>query len=166
LEEGRRSAKEFYPNSEGIAHRNGILFFVSKKTKFLYMLNLDTMVYRTERTSSAPMAGTAEFRQEADHLLMLSDDVLYMTEDGGTNPGVYARDMATGQYFALMEARLDRFDGDEATGIAFNPDWTIMYVCLQDMGTLYEIRRTNGQPFENKDRRLHFLKLHTRPSRH
>jgi hypothetical protein len=159
LDEGRRNAEQYFPHTEGISHMNGILYFVSKKTRILYILNLDAMTYTTSNVNSGKLLGRGNFGEEADHVVQLTDNTVYFTEDGGRTPGVYGKDVKTGQYFAIMEAVHSQYKNDEATGLAFSPDWTRMYVCIQDNGVLFEIRRKDGMPFESAHQQLR-LKYH------
>jgi len=163
LEEGRESAALYFPFTEGISHDgDGILYFVSKRLKALFSCNLDTLEYRMEFTNdSGMMVGDGKFTAEPDNVLHTrDDDMLYFTEDSD-RPGVYARKKSTGKYFAIFEAQHDMYEHDEATGLAWSPDWTRIYVCIQDKGVLFEIRRDDGLPFEHDERQLR-LKYHSK----
>ena len=83
-------------------------------------------------------------------------DMQYFTEDGGNTPGIFASDGI--DFFTVFEARADMFAGDETTGLAFSPDGTKMYVCLQESGYLFEISRIDGLAFPG--RRVSQLKFH------
>ena len=158
IEKGRRTAAEYFPGSEGISFRAGLLYFVSKKLFRLFILDLDEMTYKFEDTRTGLMiGGDGTFTSHADHLFHLSDDVLYFTEDGGRTPGIYGRVTSTGHYFAVFEALA--YKTDEATGLAFSPDWRRMYVCIQENGLFFEITRADGKPFEHQDTQA-YLKSH------
>lgn len=162
LEEGRQSAYDFFQLSEGISHDGeGILYFVTKKSNTLYALNLDTFEYRTEMTSNKDrMFGDGSFSAQPDYVLHSgNDDMLYFTEDGGW-PGVHALKKGTGEYFSIVEAKGAMYEHDEATGLAWSPDWTRLYVCIQDAGVLFEITRDDGLPFDHDETQLH-LKYHS-----
>jgi sugar lactone lactonase YvrE len=150
LPDGRASAKAYFPNSEGIDHRDGMLYFVSKKTNLLITLNLDTLTYVKESTAGG-LFGNGSFKNQPDGVISVSDRYLYFTEDGGGTPGVYFRDMSNGKYYTVFQAidnyQGDKYDGDETTGLAFSPDMKIMYACMQEIGYLFEIQRNDGQPF-------------------
>lgn len=161
LEEGRESAEVFFPFTEGISHDgNGLLYFVSKHLKTLIICNLDTLEYRTEMTNDEGfMIGDGIFNEQPDHVLQSgNDDILYFTEDGG-RPGVYGRKTSTGAYFAIMEAQDEQYKNDEATGLAWSPDWKRIYVCIQDKGLVFEITRDDGLPFDHDANQLR-LKHH------
>jgi Bacterial protein of unknown function (DUF839) len=155
LSEGRNSAKSYFPQSEGISHKDGILYFVSKKLKRLFICNLDTGEFRTESTNDQGLLiGDGLFNAEPDYVIHgAGNDILYFLQDGGT-PGVYARKTSTGEYFAIMEAEHARYKRDEFTGLSWSPDWTKLYVCIQDIGILFEVTRDDGLPFEHDDQQL------------
>ena len=162
LEEGRQSAQGNYPFTEGISHKgDGILYFVSKKLKALFICNLDTLEYRMELTNDGGlMIGDGQFSSQPDHVIQtVGSDILYFTEDGG-RPGVYGRKTSTGEYFAIFEGQAEMYKNDEATGLAWSPDWTRIYVCIQTKGLLFEIRRDDGLPFDHAVKQ-HHLKYHS-----
>ena len=139
----RYSQEMHYPNVEGIDYENGKLYFVSKKTLKLYVLDLVSGTYETSATDDYSLLSgefKPEFRHSPDQLVRneQNDNFLYFTEDGGRTPGVYAID-AEGRSFAIFEAYGDKYFGDETTGLAFSPDGTksvyrsscfiFMYLC-------------------------------------
>jgi hypothetical protein len=158
LSEGRNSAKIYFPQSEGISHKDGILYFVSKKLKRLFICNLDTGEFRTESTNDQGLLiGDGLFNAAPDSVIRgAGSDLLYFLQDGGSSgvTGIYARRTSTGEYFAIMEAEDDRYKRDEFTGLSWSPDWTKLYVCIQDIGILFEVARDDGLPFEHDDQQL------------
>ena len=68
-------------------------------------------------------------------------------QDGGTYCGVHARDPA-GNYITIVDndSTVGSLSG-ETSGIAFSPDAMRMYMSYQTNGIVFEIRRTDGQPF-------------------
>jgi hypothetical protein len=161
LNEGRDSANKYFPLSEGISHKDGILYFVIKEAKLLYICNLDTGEFRTESTNDPGLlTGDGSFSEQPDYVSQgAGSDLLYFTEDGG-RPGLYVRRTSTGTYSAILEAENDKYKADELTGLSWSPDWTRLYVCIQDIGILFEITRDDGLPFEHNDQQLH-LKYHS-----
>jgi hypothetical protein len=155
LNEGRDSASKYFPLSEGISHKDGILYFVVKKMKLLFICNLDTGEFRTESTDDPGLlTGDGSFSEQPDYVSQgAGSDLLYFTEDGGI-PGLYARRTSTGKYSAILEAEHDKYKTDEITGLSWSPDWTRLYVCIQDIGILFEITRDDGMPFEHDDQQL------------
>jgi uncharacterized protein len=145
FDDGRRSAFENYQFTEGIAHHEGLLMFVSKTQNTLFRLDLDAMTYTTQSTFVPGMSGRGSFGSGPDHLLAFSDGVLYFTEDGGESPGIYVYDGFN--YKTLLEATSADFVGDETTGIAFSPDQRFMIFCLQQKGQCFQASRIDGQPF-------------------
>ena len=159
---GRTSANLYYRNSEGIAIHNGTLAFVSKKEKLLFLLDLDALTYTavsTETPPSTTLPNGGSFDAQPDHVVSYTTNtttatqsnagnILFLTEDGGPTPGLFAYDGT--EYFTVLESALGRYDDDEVTGIAFSPDGTVMYVCLQDAGILLQIRRNDAQPFRHR----------------
>lgn len=118
--EGRDSARDFYPNCEGIDAHHGRLFFVSKRFRQLYELDLDSYTY----TNTSTIAGL--FDGGADQLQRIMKDggktntyhdVLYFTEEGGKDAGIHGRN-EKGDYFTVLESPVYH---DEVTGLAFSP---------------------------------------------
>jgi hypothetical protein len=58
-----------------------------------------------------------------------------------------------------MEGQDEKYKHDEATGLAWSPDWKRIYVCIQDKGVLFEITRDDGLPFDHDANQLR-LKHH------
>ena len=143
--EAQANAIAYYPNTEGIAVYQETLFFVCKKIKMIYELNLDTYTYTRKSTRQGLFDG------EPDQLKWLlsnegADEYLIFTEEGGTKAGVHGRD-ENGNYFTLLES--SRYS-DETTGLAFNPDFTHLYVAYQQAGLLFDVSRLDGLPLHAK----------------
>jgi hypothetical protein len=148
IEEARVSAAAHYPNSEGLSQSDGTLYMTSKDLGTIFALDLDSLTYTASNTSEVVPLGGAELDQEGDTLLQITDKILYIAENGGSSPGVFGRDLPTGEYFAVFEAIAEQYDGDDVTGISFSPDWKRLYACFQDAGIMLEIQREDGLPFE------------------
>jgi hypothetical protein len=144
LEAGRNSAQQYYKNTEGISFDNGILSFVAKVAKEIFHLDLAKGTYTVDSTDRGALPGGGTFGAGPDQIIQFGD-MLYFTEDGGGNPGVYVSDGT--DYFTLFEAQDSKFKGDETTGLAFSPDGTKLYICLQEIGYMFEITRNDGLAF-------------------
>jgi hypothetical protein len=153
---GRQSAFSYFPNVEGISHDEGILSFVSKVRKQIFHLRLDVGTYTVESTIHQNIFGGGSFDAQPDQLLLFSD-VLYVTEDGGRTPGIYAHDGT--RMYALVEALDTKFATDETTGFGWSPDGTKLYFCFQQIGYLFQLERKDGLPFDG-NRRLLSLRYH------
>ena len=165
LDIGRASANLYYPFAEGIDCDDGILYFVSKQTHLLYVLDLDKETYSTSSTRCS-LLGNGSFQHPPDQIIRHKDsDWLYLTEDGGDSVGAYAVN-EYGQKFAIFEAYAGRWRGDETTGLAFSPDGRKLYAAFQDCeceapqsddcGCLLEFTRTDGMPFDGSTLGLKF----------
>lgn len=68
-------------------------------------------------------------------------------KDGGSYCGIHGRDQ-DGRYLTILDNDPNRgsFEG-ETTGLAFSPDFKRMYVSFQEPGYIFEIKRTDGLPF-------------------
>ena len=129
----RLSQAANFPYPEGIDIKDGIMYFVSKKTYKMYTLDLDGGTYTTMWTNNT-LAGDGEFSNSPDQIVRNNGgDFLYFTEDGGSTPGVYALD-PSGDMHAIFEAYDPIYKGDETTGLAFSPDGNTMYASFQDCG--------------------------------
>ncbi len=146
LTAARESAHSYYQNSEGISFDNGRLFFTAKSTQKLFVLDLESMTYSLE-TTGLNFAGKGSFNAMPDQVIKGSKKFLYFTESGGKTPGVYVRDMQSGNYMTIFEASDERYANDETVGLAFSPDRSRMYAGYQDLGVLLELRRIDNLPF-------------------
>jgi len=141
------NAKKYYPNLEGIDHHDGKLYFVSKIRRELFVLDLDGNTYQSSTTKSG------SFEAQPDQIAhIVGDDpngnsYVYFLEDGGKEPGVFARSLEENKAFTIIEKIKDKFDGDEATGLAFCDNFTRMIFAFQERGIIYEVTRDDGLPF-------------------
>ena len=140
----RLNGRMFYPNPEGLDVHEDQLYFVSKKLKTMFVLNLDDGTYTSHTTRRGVFDGQPD---QIQRILSpegeVYDELLYFTEDGGRYAGVHARNRE-GQFFSILESP---YWSDETTGLAFSPDGLYMYIAYQDNGTLFEISREDGLPF-------------------
>ena len=124
-------------------------FACSKKEKKMLVLDLEDMTYETELTGKK-MYGEGDFGSQPDqNFFGPTRKYLYFTEDGGNDPGLYARYGEDGTYFALFQAIPGGiFSGDETVGIALSPDHKILYAGFQEYGIIFEVKRDDGLAFE------------------
>jgi len=160
LRDGRRNARAYFRNCEGIDVRNGMLYMTCKVDKLLFILDLDAMTY----TQSSTIKGA--FNDQPDQIASITGvngDILYFCEDGikggesgRSGSGVHARD-ATGQGYTILQDESEKIKG-ETTGLAFSPDRKLMIVAYQHEGRIYKIWREDGRPFGGQmlDIRYHF----------
>lgn len=154
LEDGRNSAKAHHLQGEGIDIKDGKLYYTTKASKYLFIINLDVDANNKltfERSSTVSGAFDNQPDQVArvlDFETGITDGILYFCEDGGSSgdkQGVHGRDV-DGKYFTILEDASPNFSG-ETTGLAFSPNGLYMYVAFQSPGYIYEIKRTDGYPF-------------------
>lgn len=113
----KANAEEYYPHSEGIDSYDGDLYFVSKKRKMLYILNLHSNTYSSHSTKVGAFDGQPD---QVARVLKNNEEFLFFTEEGGDGrPGIHARDRH-GMYFTILEGLED--EDDETTGLAISPD--------------------------------------------
>lgn len=130
--------------SEGIDVVGDQLFFVSKKYRTMFVLDLKGNTYTNQTTNDAPMLNGQP--DQIERLFNPTNDeesTLYFTQDGGKRAGVTAMNQA-GQCFTVLES--DKYT-DETTGLAFSPDGIHMYISYQDDGLLFDITRVDRLPF-------------------
>jgi hypothetical protein len=135
------SAHDYYPYAEGIDVQDHELFFISKKTRTMFILNLDTLTYTKVSTR------TRSFDGQPDQIVSpinSSSSTLYFNEEANTRAGIHGRN-SDGKYFTVMEG--DSFQ-HETTGLAFSPDKKHMYVAFQTLGYLFDITRTDFETFD------------------
>ena len=161
---GKQSAYLYHPNLEGIDHHDGKLYFVSKRIKRLFILDLEASTFIAEDTG-VRLIGDGSFENRPDGLFRGDNggfgggQYLYFTEDGGRTPGVYLRD-EKGDYHTVFEAYNEGegfYKGDETVGLALSPDGTKIYAGFQDCGCeesgeadcgcLFEFSRDDGMSF-------------------
>lgn len=147
--EGERSARRFFPGSEGIDVSGGEMFFISKQERRMIALDLDGNSWRSTSTENGRFDG------KPDQIKRLAGDrdLLFMTEDGGEDAGVFSRDRE-GRMFTILESPLYE---EETTGLAFSPDGMHMYMAYQKNGLVFDVWRRDGLPF---DARVASLKYH------
>jgi len=137
------NASRFYPSSEGIDIRNGMVYFTTKAYKDLFILDLDAMTYTRSGTQSGAFDGQPDQIQR-----ILSDedgsDMLYFCEEASSDNGVHARD-TDGNFYTIINGGVDV--NSETTGLAFSPDNKHMYVSYQGDGLIFDITREDGYPF-------------------
>ncbi|KAL9178300.1 hypothetical protein ACHAXT_001728 [Thalassiosira profunda] len=145
----RKSAAEFYPNTEGIQFHEGKLYMMAKKIATMFVLNLEDETYVAE-TTGLKFYGEGSFDNQPDqNLFGPTRKWMYFTEDGGSSPGVYARHDEHGAYFTVFQALEGGIhDGDETIGVALSPDSRTLYAGHQDLGMIYAFTRKDGFPFE------------------
>jgi len=147
----------YHRNVEGIDIYDGVLYFTAKKDKVLYVVNLRTMQYYKEFTSTT----TGEIGFEPDQIMRIKgDDALYFCEEGGDTPGLHVRH-GPGTYTTIfyidqvVTARNNANETEETTGVAFSPDGGMhLYVAYQEIGVVYDITRDDMRSF--KDHALGF----------
>ena len=146
---GRKSAKEYFPNSEGIQVHEGKVYFMAKKIHRLLILDIDNMTYTMENTD-LKFYGEGSFDNQPDqNLFGPTRKWIYFTEDGGDSPGVYARHDSDGMYYTLFQGIPGgKYADDETIGIALSPDGRKFYGGFQDAGVILEVTRDDGKPFE------------------
>lgn len=144
LSEGRASARLYFKNSEGIDIREGKLYFTTKVHKHLFILDLDNFTFAVSSTKSGA------FDSQPDQIASIvgNDGILYFCEDGSNNAGVHARD-ANGRFYTILQDEGGELFG-ETTGLAFSPDNMFMYAVYQKAGRIYEIKGTDGYPFNGQ----------------
>lgn len=141
LEAAKENAKLYYPDTEGIDVYENELFFVCKKIKMLFTLDLDGDTYHNHTTRSGLFAGQPDQMQR---ILNDSRDLIYFTEEGGADAGIHARDHL-GRFYTIFESIEYP---DETTGLAFSPDGRFMYTAYQKSGLLFCVWREDGHPFQ------------------
>ncbi|EEC49612.1 predicted protein [Phaeodactylum tricornutum CCAP 1055/1] len=142
-ETGKANAALHFQNAEGMDVYENELYFISKRFKSLFMLDLDTGTYTNQTTRHGLFDGGPD---QLQRIVGDENELLYFTEDGGRDAGIHARNVK-GQYFTILESPVYI---DETSGLDFSPDATRMYVAYQKSGLLFEIRREDGLPFHGK----------------
>jgi hypothetical protein len=145
----RKSAKEYFPNSEGIQVHEGKVYFMSKELQHLIILDLENMTYTSEE-SGKKFYGEGSFGGQPDqNMFGPTRKYIYFTEDGSVDPGVYARYDEDGTYFTMFQAIAgDIHTDDETVGIALSPDHKRFYAGFQSNGFIFEFTRVDGLAFE------------------
>ena len=147
--DARKSAKEYFPNSEGIQVHEGKVYFMSKELQHLIILDLENMTWTSEE-SGVKFYGEGSFGGQPDqNMFGPTRKYIYFTEDGSSDPGVYARYGDDGTYFTMFQAIEDDIHTDDETiGIALSPDGKRFYAGFQVTGYIFEFTREDGLAFE------------------
>jgi len=147
--DARKSAKEYFPNSEGIQVHAGNVYFMSKELQHLIILDLENMTWTSEE-SGVKFYGEGSFGGQPDqNMFGPTRKYIYFTEDGSSDPGVYARYGDDGTYFTMFQAIEDDIHTDDETiGIALSPDNKRFYAGFQVTGYIFEFTREDGLAFE------------------
>ena len=143
--EAELSACKYYRNSEGIHVVDNKLYFVSKRRRDIYILDLDGDTY----TANSAKGGAFDGQTDQVVSVIGHDDhaILYFTEDGGEDAGIHGRD-SNGRLFTILESSIYK---EETTGLAFSPDFMHMYAAYQSNGILLDVTREDGYPFNGKE---------------
>ena len=99
LSQARGNAANYYPDSEGIDVSGNQLFFVCKKIKQLFILNLDDFTYTNETSRSGLFDGGPD---QMSRIISNSSDILYFTEEGGRDAGIHGRN-EDGNFYTILE---------------------------------------------------------------
>ncbi|CAB9499161.1 osmC-like protein [Seminavis robusta] len=129
-----------YPFAEGIDVVGDMLYFISKTTKFLFILDLINMTYERSSTQSGA------FNNQPDQIQRIVNDpnqIVYFCEDGGPDCGVHGRD-ATAQFFSILDGP---GYNTETTGLAFSSDHNYMFLSFQGPGVIWQFWREDGRAF-------------------
>ncbi len=99
---GDSSANSFYQYSEGIDVRNGFLYFVTKTSKSLYILDLDNFTYERSSTISGAFDGQPD---QVKRIISEdpSSDMLYFCEEASSDNGIHARD-SEGNFYTIIDS--------------------------------------------------------------
>ena len=162
LSKAQANANALFPGAEGIDVHDGTLYFVSKRKKKMFILDLDANTFEELPT----MSGT--FKGQPDQIAhIIGDDpnqnsFLYFLEDGGDECGIFARDMKENKFFTILEKIANDSEGEETTGLAFCDNHKRLMFALQETGNIYEVTREDGLPFYGA---ILNVKYHTENSR-
>ena len=99
---GDNNANRFYQYSEGIDVRNGFLYFVTKTSKSLYILELDNFTYERSSTVSGAFDGQPD---QVKRIISEdpSSDMLYFCEESSPDNGLHARD-SEGNFYTIIDS--------------------------------------------------------------
>ena len=122
LTEGKLSANDLFPMSEGIDVHNGVLNFVAKKREELFTLDLEAQTWTGPHSTRSGHL----FDGQPDQLarIMGQSELLYFCEDGPSSD-IHARD-AEGKFFTIVKG-IGYTDGADTTGLAFSTNLKYMY---------------------------------------
>jgi len=155
IDKGRQSAYDYFQNAEGIDVNNGMLYFVAKKYKHLFILNLDEGTYSRSSTDEGLFDG------QPDQIIVSSlnedvDALIYFTEDTKGHAGIHARSVNNNDYFTIIDTIGYE---EETTGFAMSPNKMFMYFCIQKPGVCFEVQRKDGRSFVGKTLDIKYHKL-------
>jgi len=155
IDKGRQSAYDYFQNAEGIDVNNGMLYFVAKKYKHLFILNLDEGTYTRSSTDEGLFDG------QPDQIIVSSlnedvDALIYFTEDTKGHAGIHARSVDNDDYFTIIDTIGYE---EETTGFAMSPNKMFMYFCIQKPGVCFEVQRKDGRSFVGKTLDIKYHKL-------
>jgi hypothetical protein len=139
-EAAKNNARSYYPQTEGIDVYGSQMYFVCKRIKQVFSLDLDEGTYWNRTTITGLFDGQPDQMQR---ILGDGSGLLYFTEEGGKDAGIHARD-ALGRFYTILESPVYT---DETTGLAFSPDGRHMYLAYQSNGLLFDVWREDGFPF-------------------
>lgn len=133
-----------YPNAEGIVIANGLLRFVSKVKKRLFVLDLEKGEYFYESTRRD------NFNDQPDQIVFNRNnaDIMIMCEEGGYNAGLFGRKETNGKYFSFLKG-VATWDGEETSGVSWSPDSKHLYFAYLERGILYDCTRDDGLTFDD-----------------
>lgn len=148
---GIASARQHFPNCEGIQFHEGKLYFMSKTTGKMFILNVDNMTYEVQHIGKK-FYGQGSFgvgySQGDQNFFGPSRKYMYFTEDGSSTDGVHAR-YTDGTYMTLFRAIKGGIHSwEETVGIALSPNNMNLYAGYQSRGHIFEFSRKDGKPFE------------------
>jgi hypothetical protein len=155
IEAARNNARTYFPQSEGVDVNGSKLYLVCKGIKQLFIFDLDDMTYENMTTTSGLFDGSPD---QMKRVLGDTGGLLYFTEEGGVDAGVHARD-EFGRFFTILESPAYL---DETTGLAFSPNGMHMYIAYQGNGTLFDVWREDGLPFNAQSLNVKYHNLGTR----
>jgi hypothetical protein len=150
LPTARSNAGMYYPASEGVDVTGNTLLFVCKGIKQLFILDLDGNTYKRQNTTSGLFEGEPDTIRTVLSDDLGGDSLLYFTEDNGRRAGVHAL-TPDGELFTILEGF---YGSSPTTGMALSPNGMFLYVCFQEAGVCFAIRRVDGMSFRAKSLNL------------
>ena len=142
LNAAKNNARSYYPQTEGIDVYGSQMFLVCKNIRQLFTINIDDGTYSNRTTISGLFDGKPDTLQR---ILGDSRNLLYFTEEGGVDAGVYARDHL-GRFYTILESPVYK---DETSGLSFSADGRFLIVAYQDNDLLFQVWHSDGLPFHD-----------------